>query len=45
MKRLSVALFAAVLGLPVTAMAQSGPTFSLIGGTDVSFPVKHTKRK
>ena len=36
MKRLSVALFAAVLGLPVTAMAQSGPTFSLIGGTDTS---------
>ena len=36
MNRLPVALLAVALGLPATAMAQSGPTFSLIGGGDIS---------
>lgn len=36
MNRLPVALLAAALALPATALAQSGPSFSLIGGTDVS---------
>lgn len=36
MHRLPVALLAIALGLPATAMAQSGPSFTLIGGTDAS---------
>lgn len=36
MNRLPVALLAVALGLPATAMAQSGPSFILIGGGDVS---------
>ena len=36
MNRLPVALLAAALGLPATALAQSGPSFTLIGGGDVS---------
>lgn len=36
MNRLSAALLAVALGLPVTALAQSGPSFTLIGGGDVS---------
>lgn len=34
MNRLPVALLAVALGLPATALAQSGPTFTLIGGGD-----------
>lgn len=36
MNRLPVALLAVALGLPATALAQSGPSFTLIGGGDVS---------
>lgn len=36
MNRLPVALIAIALAVPATAMAQSGPSFSLIGGTDLS---------
>ena len=36
MNRLPVALLAVALALPATAMAQSGPSFILIGGGDVS---------
>lgn len=36
MNRLPVALLAVALALPATAMAQSAPSFTLIGGGDVS---------
>lgn len=36
MNRIPVVLLAAALGLPATAMAQNGPSFTLIGGGDVS---------
>lgn len=36
MNRLPAALLAVALGLPATALAQSGPSFTLIGGGDVS---------